>query len=491
MFREMKFVPTTETSKPFVGAKDRCGFDKLGYVEDEYFLSGTANVYDEDPEHKVHAVCESAPYTTRVMIRRPESVEKFSGNVVIEVVNSTANMDIDRMWISTWPYLTRNGDIYIGISSKGNTVDALKTYDPERYAPINWANPTPDKVYSDEILHPHGYVTFMPQYETGLFWDMLIDLVELLRSDREENPLSKYGKKWLYLAGWSQSTGYVNRFITSFAYDDRFRKGGAPFFDGYVAAGGAAWLAPLNNEQIIDNGKELHSGVAGAREPLMIINTESENTSAFWYGDFDEPEFKARTWQLAGTSHDSQYTLLDYYGDEDLSLFINTLGRSNNKFTGVEGEALEVLYDFVFCAAMKALYLWAREGMPAPHAPKIETFIARPENPSHGIFDSRVTNLTDAFGNCRGGIRVPSVVYPTARYQSYSVNEDGVICQTFGTAFPFSATLLQELYGDAEHYRALLDTEYSRLVAQGFALEGDRTCFLDYSVGVAKKRGLR
>ena len=74
MFREMKFVPTTETSKPFVGAKDRCGFDKLGYVEDEYFLSGTANVYDEDPEHKVHAVCENAPYTTRVMIRRHQKV---------------------------------------------------------------------------------------------------------------------------------------------------------------------------------------------------------------------------------------------------------------------------------------------------------------------------------------------------------------------------------------------------------------------------------
>lgn len=491
MFKEMKFIPTTAESQPFVSAKDRCKFDKLGYVEDEYFLSGTANVYDEDAAHKVFPIYENAPYTTRVMIRRPEKIENFSGNVVIEVVNSTANMDIDRMWISTWPYLTRNGDIYVGISSKGNTVDALKTYDPDRYAPINWNNPTPDKVYSEKVSNPVGLVTFMPQYETGLFWDMLLDLVKLLRSDCPDNPLAEYGKKWLYLVGWSQSTGYVNRFVTSFAYDEAFRKGGAPFFDGYVSAGGGSWLAPLNNEQLIEHSSELYSGVVGAREPMMVINTESENTSAFWYGDFDEPEFKSRTWQLAGTSHDSQYTLLDYYGDEDLSMFINTLGRSNNKFTGENGEALEVLYDFVFCAAMKALYLWAREGIPAPHAPKIETFIAGQINYANSIFPSRVTNLTDAFGNCRGGIRVPSVVYPTARYQNYSVNEKGEICQTFGTAFPFSAGLLQELYGTAENYRSLLNAEYDRLVAQGFALDGDREAFLDYSVAVAKKRGLK
>lgn len=489
MITAMRLVPATENSKPFIAAAERCHFNELGYVEDEYFMTGTANVYEDDEEKQVTPICMDAPYTTRLMIRRPESIEKFSGNVVIEIVNSTADFDLDRMWISSWPFFTRNGDIYIGISSKGHTVDALKTYDPERYTPINWDNPMPDREIPEEVKNIKGVAGYLSQYELGLFWDMLVDLAKLLRKDSEFNPIRQYGKRFLYLTGWSQSTMYINRMHVSFSYRPENCSEG-PLFDGYLSAGGNASIAPISNTQrLIFAGKGLRSSVTGCPEPFMYINTDGETNGAFWYGDFDEPDFKFRTWQLAGTSHDTRYSLLEYYGKEDLDMLINRLCRCNNRYVGDKGEALEVFYDPVFNAAFKALYFWVREDIPAPHAPKIESNIGKVL--TNDLAGALAYSLTDAFGNTRGGIRMPSVTYPTASYTSYSEDKDGNIIGTFGAAFPFSAGLIKEIYGSLAHYRELLNAEYDRLQTKGWVLKEDKDSFLEYTLHIAQERGLK
>ena len=201
MITVMKKIPVTADSYPFQTAAKRCEFDKIGYIEDEYFMSGTANIYTEtDADHHVKPIYENAPYTTRVLVRRPADQARFSGNVVIEILNASAMMDIDRMWVNTWQYLTRNGDIYIGVTSKGHVVDTLKRFDPARYEAMNWANPMPDRE------EPTGGIfSFLPQFESGLYWDMQVELAKLLRTDSELNPIREYGKTYLYMLGWSQS----------------------------------------------------------------------------------------------------------------------------------------------------------------------------------------------------------------------------------------------------------------------------------------------
>lgn len=47
-------------------------------------------------------IFEGAPYTNRVLFRMPSDPARFSGNVVIEILNSTAGIDIDRIWINSW-----------------------------------------------------------------------------------------------------------------------------------------------------------------------------------------------------------------------------------------------------------------------------------------------------------------------------------------------------------------------------------------------------
>jgi hypothetical protein len=226
----------------------------------------------------------------------------------------------------------------------------------------------------------------------------------------------------------------------------------------------------------------------GAPDPFMAVNTESENRGAFWYGDFDEPNFKSRTWQIPGSSHDSKYNLVVYYGEEDLKM-LEGLGIYNGYY-GVDGDALDMPYEPVFSAAWAALYSWVRDGIPAPHAPKIETYFSRTPVPGIAGMDSFVGNRTDALGNCLGGIRTPAINYPTGKYVNYSTNAEGAINGAFGKVLPYSPAFLKEMYGTLDNYKKLIEEDYTRTVSEGFLLEGDREAYIAHCVECARQRGL-
>lgn len=494
MIKTMKLIPVTMDSYPFQTAAKKCNFDQIGYIEDEYFMSGTADIYSEaDADHKVEAVYKNAPYTTRLLVRRPRNVIKFSGNVVIEILNASAMMDIDRMWVNSWKYFTRNGDIYIGITSKGHVVDALKRFDEKRYAAINWDNPMPERKIPEESS-PFG---FLEQYESGLYWDMQTDLAKLLQSISELNPIRHYGKCYLYLAGWSQSGSYMSRTIHSFSYRQENMVDG-PLFDGYLEAGAASALAPTNayemtQEGFFGNGTIPKGGVIMSREPYICINTESENRGANWIGDSDLPDYKFRTYQIAGTSHDSYYNIVEYYEGH---LFEDAKKASCElKFGGCEGEPLNTPYEFVFNAAFRNLYSWVRDGVPAPHAPKIDVVPAKPQD-----FDAltvmlssgkmKYENHKDAFGNTTGGIRMAALDYPVGVYKSYSVRENNSYDAMFGTLYPFSLDKLKGLYGTLSHYKDLVNQSAEETIALGFLLKEDKEEYVDRTVRLAEKLGL-
>ena len=202
----------TADSIPFMSAEEKCHLSQLGYAEDEYFFSGTANVYDEKEDKIPYVICKDAPYTSRMMIRRPKDPAKFSS------------------------------DIYIGLTSKSDVLPALYMYDGERYKDINWSNPMPQRPAPENM---EGFrFGFDPRFEYGLFWDMLADVGKLLKNQIPGNPIKDYGDYKVYLTGWSQSTWYLMRWLKSFAYlPENYDQ--EPLYDGYVSAGGTDHQAPL------------------------------------------------------------------------------------------------------------------------------------------------------------------------------------------------------------------------------------------------------
>ena len=91
------------------------------YVTEEYFVSGTA---------------KDAPYTTRIIVRRPKDPATFSGVVVSEALHAGG-----RSLVFEWSrvsILTRR-HMFVEIVHSPANINLLKTFNAERYASLNIA----------------------------------------------------------------------------------------------------------------------------------------------------------------------------------------------------------------------------------------------------------------------------------------------------------------------------------------------------------------
>ncbi len=472
MIKELKLIPVTETSHPFAAAAKKCKLEEYSYVEDEYFLYGTANIY-EKKDGEVTTIFENAPYVNRMLVRRPDKAENFSGNIVVEILNPSALVDIDRMWAEAYKYFVRNGDIYIGLTGKADVLDSLYRTDNERYKELSWANPLPgrEKPKSDSPF------PVLEQYENGILWDMLTDLSILVRENSENNPLAAYKNPYVYLTGWSQCGGFMVRYREDFA-DKASAKLGRPIFDGYLEAGASSTPSPINSFDAAGGFWQTKPGFSGlieSTEPYIALNTETETPHTRWKGDFDEVYAKFRSYEISCSSHDSKYNLIEYYEeDED----VRKIGR-DQPFYGLEEFPQDYPYEFIFSATFRNLYSWVRDGVPAPKSKVIE-------KTADG--DSK----KDAFGNSRGGIRTPFNDLPTCRYSKWcTLREDPTRQRDFwGHVEPFSAELLKELYTSLDNYRELVAARTDEIIAEGYLLACDREDIIEQAVVFARERGL-
>ena len=108
MITRLEEISVTKESYPFASAERYLKLSERGYVEKEYYMYGTANVYETaDERGGVRVRTADAPYTNRIIVRAPQDTAKCSGNVVVEIINPTSFMEIDRMWILGWKKFVR------------------------------------------------------------------------------------------------------------------------------------------------------------------------------------------------------------------------------------------------------------------------------------------------------------------------------------------------------------------------------------------------
>jgi len=79
-------IPATDASHPFWDRMEppREAALRAGYVEEEFFIKGTVNVYEWNTDGSAVPVVRtlSAPYTTRIIVRRP--AKQITGKQVKE-----------------------------------------------------------------------------------------------------------------------------------------------------------------------------------------------------------------------------------------------------------------------------------------------------------------------------------------------------------------------------------------------------------------------
>jgi hypothetical protein len=122
-----------------------------GYVEQEFFYRGEANVYDATvapgigarptPSPTANIVSSGHPYQTRMVVRRPARPAAFNGTVVVEWLNATSQYDVEALWFRTHEFLLRDGYAWVGITAQSapitNPALGLKAFSPLRYGQLD------------------------------------------------------------------------------------------------------------------------------------------------------------------------------------------------------------------------------------------------------------------------------------------------------------------------------------------------------------------
>lgn len=456
-------LPITAQSYPWLDHRHTLrplDLEKAGFVEEEYLVSGKANVYDWDPDpaKNIDIKYKDAPYTTRILMRRPADMAKFSGTVVVETLNPARTYDMAIMfgWIA--PRILERGDAWVGISGPG--VEAsLQRFDAARYAKISFANPAPEGACPASGA-PAGAPPRKNASEPGLRLDAFAQLGEWLRGNEAGNPLSGH-VKYVFLVG--HTGGDVGPYVNSVGRSARLPNG-KPIYDGYLMHSGTnVGLLNICGTKLAANDERNLPGHAGV--PVVMMKTMSDLPFA-GRPDSDAPGDVFRIYDMPGSVHADKF-LFPFMADvaeqkRAVDPNLRTPVTDEWPFERTCDIADIRMNDFpqgyLIDGALENLERFARDGTPLPHAARVPFAGGQPQ--------------LDPYGNPLGGIRTPWVDAPTGTFH-FKLTGKEPTCARMGyeDIWPWQKTMA--VYGNYDAYAAKVKTSLDKLVADRFVTASD------------------
>ena len=448
-------LPVDAVSYPFGGALHQMvpqDLSAIGYVEEEFLVSGRSNVYTWPETGPAQVITPDAPYTTRVLIRRPATADQFSGTAVVEMLNPSNLFDLNIGWGMTQEQIVANGDAWIGITAKPIAVDALKTFDPQRYGALNWANPRglDDPLNCETVAADSSRLT-----ENGLVWDIYTQVGQWLKSDDPTNPLTFDGPsskaERAYGWGYSQTGGYLVNYINA-VNPLVVAEHGSSVYDAFtvaVAGGAFAGAYPMNNCEPAPPADDPRRQFADEGVPIMRIMAQSDYLRGIGArrADSDTPGDLYRHYEMAGTGHATPDELYFSAAPAD----IVRAGRSVPPMQCDQGPRSRLPNDIFFNAALRNLDLWVRDGIAPPRIDPILVVDGAP--------------VLDAHGNVQGGWRSPYLDVPTSTWSGTATGAS--FCFIAGWEAPFDEATMTALYPNREDYITKLRDSVRSLENQG------------------------
>jgi hypothetical protein len=385
-----------------------------GYTEKEYFVSGTARAYSPVGTLGTNGQwtvtpTSTAQYKTRILVRRPINMRRFSGNVVVEWMNASTGRDLDVGWTFGYHGMLHDGDIYVGVTTQGLPITSptgLIAWDPQRYGSLS----IPNDQYSYDIFSQVGKALLSPQYS------------DVLGGARPQD-LIAYGD--------SQSAARLTTYVDAIQPRDRV-------YNAVLIHSRSGTPAALNATVTEPDGTIIRSDPAAR---VLTLETESDvlRPGGGGYIDAQQPDSSSfRLWELTGASHVS--------ADEELLQRIQAfkewpLNSPPLDYNVCAAPIDELDEGAVVDTALHDLGNWAtnngRGGAP-------------PEFPTVGVTGSgaSASYALNGLGDTTGGMRLPQITVPTetlhgARTNSGSGNGN---CALEGVSDPFSTAQLQSLY---------------------------------------------
>jgi hypothetical protein len=430
---KLKSVPSPTVTKP-AWTSDRVGdvsknypfyspcteLADYGYVQEEFFIEGTANRYNTPTLQTGSILSSGHPYKTRIVVRRPVSPNHFNGTVLLEWQNVTAGYDLDAHWIS-WKHFLRSGYTWVGVSAQRvgvhQPVTGLRDWSPIRYGTLD--------------VTAGGTIT-----DDSLCYDIFSQAAQAIRCPVGIDPMAGLKVKLMLAIGASQSAmrlgTYYNSVHPLHNVVDAFYLLVGRFFGNILRTDLSTKVFEVVSEFEVKNGAYL-------RTP------DSANH---------------HTWEIAGAAH-SGY---------DSYLYRKPIGLRD----GIAASSIECGIKPVFSrtptvyalnAAYDHLVRWVKHGTPPPTAPLIEVLsVGGPTTPA--------VIARDSYGNALGGIRLPA--FDVAIGTNNGADNTGpAFCLLYGYYQPFDEATLQARYLSHHDYlHAFKHSTYQALKA-GYIVKED------------------
>ena len=395
----------------------------FGYVEEEFLVTGEANVYQYDAAGAVVVQTPDVDYTTRILVRRPVDPNDFSG--IVQVETSHPQYGIDFFWTRTTDAVLAHGDAVVSIATRrGETsaIEAMKRFDPIRYGPLQFT-------------------------EDGLNWDVIGQVGRLLKTQTPANPLSGYDVERLYAQGWSGGGALVLLYISD-GFHGRVRMpDGGPIFDGYLV-GEPSGYPRINSMAPALPSSDPRQAVRPIDVPTISLHTRPQEAYRR-RPDGDQPNDRYRVYEVAGSAHNN--IRLPHFYDQTDEVF----GGS-----GCVHEVSRFPMHHYFKSTLARLDAWAARGVTPPPSQRL-------------ALQGDGTPMLDAHGNLVGGVRSSYLDVPTARYFANASAPGSNACRLDGAQERFSPEERASLYGDHGSYVNRVDSRVNELERAGWLLPAD------------------
>lgn len=387
--------------------------DIPGYVEQEYFISGTAKSYG--------ASTTDADYKTRIYVLRPEDPTKFNGSVMVEWNNVTGQIDSSPVWYVTHEYLIREGYAFVGVAAQKAGHEpgplALKPHDPVRYGSLN---------------HPGDDYS----------WDMFSQAGQAIL----QNPTTLGGlkPKRLIATGQSQSGGRLGSYLRSVHQYAMRDEDDRRVFDGVMPMTAGTGYNPTSSTWV---------PVPDDLGPVFWVNSQNES------GSIQQPDSgDFRLIEIAGAPHFSWWGLMAGVATGNRNDF-GTAASWNRDSAGQSGEngggpcPRGFFPDrYAYAAAIGHMNNWLRSGIAPKSWPRIDRV------------PGTTTLATDPeTGNVTGGFRLPAVDAPVAKFTT---------CTLFGQTQPLSPDVMARRYPTHAAYVEAVKAALANAIADGTVLAG-------------------
>lgn len=393
--------------------------DSHDYVEEEFFISGSGNIYSQ-PELATGAVESSGhPYRTRLVVRRP-SQDDFNGIVIVEWINVTGGPDKDIDWWQSGEHFMRNGYAYVVVSAQQMGIDTMIDWSPDRYGDLD--------------MSASGSVE-----NDALSYDVFAAVGRAINRTGEESPagatdmLDGLRAEQIIATGHSQSASRLAAYVNHIHPLE-------PVYDGFMVHGGGGLI---RDDQPVKIFK-------------IMAETDMRRRAASPQPDSDN----FRQWEVAGSSHVDVAFEIEYGKARNLMAGLPIEGVTPRDTECALPPYSTVPFRDVLNAAYDHLVNWIRDDTPPPIAPRLQLIRALPE----------VEFARDAYGNVLGGIRLAEHEVATAKNTGMNSGTTNRFCFLYGSHEPFTSEQLRALYPSREYYLEAVRRVVEGNLASGYIL---------------------